>query len=92
MCCLEHMSQWSGNKYFNGLFSGLNIRGRLSSEIDKLLKKSRTKFTYIVVCKFLFTESYILGSHVVKKEMGLSERQKKMCWHPKLKKFVKFIL
>lgn len=32
------MSQWSGNKYFNGLFSGLNIKGRLSSEIDKLYK------------------------------------------------------
>lgn len=47
---------------------------------------------YIVVCKFLFTESYILGSHVIEKEMELSERQEKMCWHPRLKKFVKFIL
>lgn len=74
MCCLEHMSQWSGNKYFNGLFSSLNIKGRWSSQIDKLYKKSRTKFTYIVVCKFLFIESYILGSHIIEKEMGLHER------------------
>lgn len=47
---------------------------------------------YIVVCKFLFIESYILGSHVIEKEMELTERQEKMCWHPRLKKFVKFIL